>query len=584
MVHVHKGMMVVINHIEEQGMAHSLVVQLRQIIPSLNEDNLQWRKVDELLEMAFYQTQIDRHLLQDSVNRLREQLQVIGFLQNDFVSATDVQTLVLHVCDLIPKHTEAERAVLFLYDEERDVLISGDVPNGYTTDPSILLDVKTFSSALSRKCLQKRLPLAVNNLANSEYIAAAGDTLIKSALALPVIEKQKIIGVLQVYYIRRLHVFTQDEIDLFQSVARILAAKIENIRFFSDQKKTQEILNKSEESYYQIYEDIPVGLFRSKPDGTFLRLNPALVHILGYPDRETLLRTNAIKLYGNPQERVEWQVMVETYNLERESELRLRRYDGTDVWVQRSSRVTRGLDGNVLYYDGAIVDVSGRKRAEVQIREAMKEKEVLLKEIHHRVKNNLQIVSSLLNLQSVYLRDAYDRELFKQSQNRVKAMALLHEKLYRSAELTRIDFDEYLNTLMPSLFQSYKTSSSVIECSIEGSDVMLDIDTAIPCGLIVSELVANSLKHAFPEERSGRIGVALVRLDQGTLRLTVYDNGIGMDQNTPSETAGAPMGWELVRTLTEQLSGSIEIDRQPGTRVCITFKEKVQKEGRQRQW
>jgi PAS domain S-box-containing protein len=523
----YKGIKVIINHIEDRGIAHSLVVQLQQIIPSINEDDPRWQKVDELLEMAFYQAHIDRHHLQDSVNRLQEQRQAISILQNDFISATDIQTLVLHVYDLVPKNTHAERAALYLYDEERDALISGDVPSGYTTDTPILLDDTTFSATLSRKCLQEKHPIAVNNVAASEYGRDEGDgsTQIKSALALPVIEKQKIIGVILVSFLRRLHTFQQDEIELFQTIAKITAVKIENIRFFSNQNKKQEISNNSEESYYQIYEDIPVGLFRSKPNGTFLRLNQAMVHILGYPNRETLLRTNAVTLYGNRQDRIDWQIMVETYNVERESELCLRTYDGTDVWVQHSSRVTRGGDGKVLYYDGAIVDVSGRKRAEVQIREAMKEKEVLLKEIHHRVKNNLQIVSSLLNLQSVYLRDAYDRELFKQSQNRVKAMALLHEKLYRSAELTRIDFDEYLNSMMPSLFQSYKTSSATIECIVEECHVLLDIDTAIPCGLIVSELVANSLKHAFPDGRSGKINVALGHLDQHRLRLTVSEIG-----------------------------------------------------------
>jgi len=579
-------MEVIIHHMEDQGMAHSLVLQLQQIIPSLNEDDPRWRKADELLEMAFYQAHIDRHLLQDSVDQLREQLKVIKFLLNDFVSTADIQTLVFHVYDLIPKHTDAECASLYLYDEERDVLVSGDVPGGYTTDTSILLDVTSFPFALSRKCLQEKHSVAVNNVAASEYGSddGGGNTQFKSALALPVIEKQKIIGVLIISFVRRLHVFQQVEIELFQTIANIIAVKIENIRFFLKQHKALDILNTSEESYYQMYEDIPVGLFRTQPNGTFLRLNPAMVHILGYPDRETLLRTNAATLYGNPRERIEWQVMVEMYQVERECELCLRKYDGTDVWVQHSSRVTRGVDGKVLYYDGAIVDVSGRKRAEVQIREAMKEKEVLLKEIHHRVKNNLQIVSSLLNLQSMYLRDAYDRELFKQSQNRVKAMALLHEKLYRSAELTQIDFDEYLNSMMPNLFQSYKTSSATIDCTVEEGNVLLDIDTAIPCGLIVSELVANSLKHAFPDGRSGKISVALGLLDQGRLRLIVSDNGIGMDHHTPSESAGAPMGWELVRTLTEQLNGSIDIDRYRGTRVCITFPVKVPKEGRQRLW
>ena len=556
MFFVHKGIKVIENCVEAQGIAHSLVAQLQQIFHSLNVDDPRWRKADELLGVAFYQSHVKMDSMRDSMNRLQEQLKVIGLLQNYFISSTDIETIVIHTYELIPKYTDVERAALYLYNEHRDAFISGDLRSGYTTDNPILSDAQTFSSAMLRECLQKKDLILVNNCATSEFVTddRAGITNIKSALALPITVKQKVIGVLQVYFIQRMHEFTQDEIDLFQMVAEIIAAKIESIRFFSERAQAQGVLKESEENYYQIYKDIPIGLFRSIPNGTFLRLNPAMVHILGYPDRETLLQTNAVHLYRNPKERDGWQAMVETYGLEQESEVCLREYDGTDVWVQQSSRVTRGLDGKVLYYDGAIVDISGRKRAEVQIREAMKEKEVLLKEIHHRVKNNLQIVSSLLNLQSAYLRNEYDRELFKQSQNRVKAMALLHEKLYRSAEITRIDFDEYLNSLMPSLFQSYKTSLTAIECIIEENKILLDIDTAIPCGLIVSELVANSLKHAFPDGQVGKISVALGHLDQWTLRLSVCDDGVGMDQNTPSEKIGAPIGWELVRTLTELIS------------------------------
>jgi PAS domain S-box-containing protein len=353
---------------------------------------------------------------------------------------------------------------------------------------------------------------------------------------------------------------------------------------FSEQRKTQEILQDSEESYYQIYEDLPIGLFRSMPNGTFLRLNPAMVCILGYPNREALLHTNAVHLYKNLQERTDWQTMMEAYGLERENEICLRKYDGTEILVQHTARVARSGDGKVLYFDGAVVDISRRKRAEVQIREAMKEKEVLLREIHHRVRNNLQIVSSLLHLQSAYLRDAYDRELFKQSQNRVQAMALLHEKLYRTAGITRINFDEYLKSLLSSLLQSYKTPSTAVDCIFEQNNILLDIDTAIPCGLIVSELVTNSLKHAFPDGRAGKISVALGHLDQRTLRLSICDDGVGMKQGNPLEMIDAPMGWELVRTLTEQLGGSIELSTQVGTQVHIIFKEKVQKEGSQKQW
>jgi len=576
---------VIENCVEVQGIAHSLVEQLQKFFHLLNANDPQWRKAEELLEKAFYQSQIEMKNLRDSMNRLRKQLQVISRLQNDFVLSTDVQTIVIRAYKLIPKYTDVECAVLYLYDEKQNAFVSGDVHSGYTNDNPILLNAKTLSSAVLRKCFQKKSIITVNNCDSSEFVTddCSGVTDIKSALALPVIINQKVVGILYVYFVKQLHEFTQEEIVFFQLVTEIIAVKIENIHLLSERGKTREVLKESEESYYQIYEDIPVGLFRSMPNGTLLRLNPAMVHILGYPDRETLLQTNEVHIYENPLERIGWQTMVEKYGLERESELCLRKYDGTDVWVQHSSRVTRDLDGKVLYYDSAIVDISERKRAEVQIREAVKEKEVLLKEIHHRVKNNLQIVSSLLNLQSTYLRDEYDRELFKQSQNRVKAMALLHEKLYRSAEITRIDFDEYLNSLMPSLFQSYKTSLTYIECIIEENKILLDIDTAIPCGLIVSELVANSLKHAFPDGQVGKISVALSHLDQQTLRLSVCDDGVGMDQNVSSEKIGAPIGWELVRTLTEQLGGSIEINKQVGTQIHIIFKEKAQKEGWQRQ-
>ena len=347
--------------------------------------------------------------------------------------------------------------------------------------------------------------------------------------------------------------------------------------YSDEQKISRERSNESENNFSLICDDIPVGIFRSTPDGTFLRLNPAMVHLLRYPDRETLLRTNAVSLYRTPQERVDWQTMVELHEGEREREICLRRYDGADLWVQQSSRVTRNGEGAVLYYDSAIVDVTGRRHAEMQFRKAMKEKEVLMREIHHRVKNNLQIISSLLNLQSFYLRDECDRELFRQSQNRVKAIALLHENLYRSAEIAQIDFNEYLISLSASLFQSYKTSPTDIECIIGTDNILLNIDTAIPCGLIVSELVANSLKHAFPNGRSGRINVTLGHLDQQTFRLSVSDDGIGMNRNAPSEMIGAPMGWELVRTLTDQLGGSIEIGSEPGTNVRIIFQEKNQK-------
>jgi len=163
-----------------------------------------------------------------------------------------------------------------------------------------------------------------------------------------------------------------------------------------------------------------------------------------------------------------------------------------------------------------------RKRAEEQIKASLKEKEVLLKEIHHRVKNNLQVILSLLNLQSRYIKDKQALKMFKESQNRVKSMALIHEKLYQSKDLARIDFTEYIQNLAANLFRSYGVNSDAIALKINIKVASLGADTAIPCGLIISELVSNSLKHAFPagktcserSESKGEIRIDL-RSDNG---------------------------------------------------------------------
>ena len=563
-----------------------LLGRLREILPLPSISNHLWQKVEDVLKITFDQDQLEVKNLQQSIDLLKNQLQLISSLQSSIFTSVDVQTVVLRACEIITKLSTIDQALILLYDENQDTLITGDMFGSQLVGRSNSLDSQVVSLRLARKCLQEKSAIVVNDLSISDYVkdVSVEAYSVKSSLVVPIITKQQFVGVLQVNYCQQSHSFMQNEIDFFKIVADNIGVAIENIRLFIERRATQAILKESEESYFQIYEDIPFGLFRSTPDGTFLRLNPAMVKILGYPDRETLLKTNAVQLYKDPQERMQWQTVVETYNVEHESEICLRRYDGSDVWVQHSSRSTRGPNGKILYYDGAIVDISASKRAESQIREAMQEKEILLKEIHHRVKNNLQIISSLLNLQSEYLRDSYDRELFKQSQNRVKAMAFLHERLYQSAEFARVDFEEYLRSMMPSLFQSYKTSMADIECIIQVERIHLDIDTAIPCGLIVGELVANSLKHAFPNGRNGCIVIKLRHLDQRSLQLSVSDDGIGMDENSPLTQYGAPMGWELIHTLTEQLNGSIEIRKQPGTHVNIVFKEKVQKEGTHTQW
>ncbi len=217
-----------------------------------------------------------------------------------------------------------------------------------------------------------------------------------------------------------------------------------------------------------------------------------------------------------------------------------------------------------------------RKRTEAQIKASLKEKEVLLKEVHHRVKNNMQVISSLLNLQSRHIQDSAVLEMFKESQRRIRSMALIHERLYQSSDLSRIEFSQYLRNLATHLFHSCQVDSSRIQLRIEAEEVYLNINTAIPCGLIVNELVSNSLKHGFPGERSGSLGLDLRRLNGDGYMLRVKDDGVGFPETLDFRKTET-LGMQIVSTLVDQIEGRLELERGSGTGFTLEFNELPQK-------
>ena len=215
-------------------------------------------------------------------------------------------------------------------------------------------------------------------------------------------------------------------------------------------------------------------------------------------------------------------------------------------------------------------EVQVRQRAEEEIKLSLKEKEILLKEIHHRVKNNLQIITSLLNLQSAQIKDAETLSMFRESQARVRSMALIHEKLYQSRDLARIDFDGYVRDLMIYLFRSYAANPDQIRTEIDTPNIYLGIDTAIPCGLIINELVTNTMKYAFPGGQRGHLYVGLHQHDDGNLTLKVVDDGIGFPESFDWRESDS-LGLQLVSTLTSQLHGKMQVDGSHGASFLLTF-------------
>ena len=215
-----------------------------------------------------------------------------------------------------------------------------------------------------------------------------------------------------------------------------------------------------------------------------------------------------------------------------------------------------------------------RKQAEEKIKSSLREKEVLLREIHHRVKNNMQIISSLLNLQSKNIKDGQALDMLRSIQNRVKSMTLIHERLYQSKDFARVSFAEYVQILTSHLFGSYGIDPKAIKLNINIKNVLLDINTAIPCSLIINELVSNSLKHAFPDGKKGEIKIAMHPLNEKEIDLAVSDNGVGLPEEVDFRETES-LGLHLVRLLAEnQLHGDIKLNRKKGTSFQIRLKVK----------
>ena len=221
-------------------------------------------------------------------------------------------------------------------------------------------------------------------------------------------------------------------------------------------------------------------------------------------------------------------------------------------------------------------EIESRKNAENKIKLSLEEKNILLQEIHHRVKNNMQIISSLLNLQTRYVDDEEAVNVLKESQNRVRSMAMIHEKLYQSNDLSHINFVDYIQSLVSNLFYSYNIKNLQIKSILEIDDIRLNMETAVPCGLIISEIVSNSLKYAFPNEMHGEILVSFKSVEDG-YELIISDNGVGLPEELDFDN-NKSLGLILVKSLTEQIDGEITIHRNHGTEFKIRFKELKYKE------
>jgi PAS domain S-box-containing protein len=365
--------------------------------------------------------------------------------------------------------------------------------------------------------------------------------------------------------------YTEHDLTQGTVLASQVAQALENSALFSQ-------VNRLQEQYRVVTEALNDAVFTLDAEGRFAFGNAAGERLTGYRLDE-LFGRSFMELVA-PEDLPE---LVDRFRRALAGETipphvraDMIRKDGSRVPIELSM-ANLVLDGRIIGRVGVARDITDRRQADEQIRASLQEKEVLLKEIHHRVKNNLQIISSLLNLQSKYISDPQALQMFIDSQNRVKSMALIHEILFQSRDIAKIDFIEFIKTISIQLFRSYDAYSREIGLEINVKDIMLDMDTAIPCGLIVTELVSNSLKYAFIDGREGSIYIELSSDHIGTLTLTVRDNGIGLPTHIDLQSIDS-LGLKLVVALANQLAGTVELDRSDGTTFKITFADDKRKE------
>ncbi len=344
------------------------------------------------------------------------------------------------------------------------------------------------------------------------------------------------------------------------------------LRDIEARKQAEEALRESEAKFRSMVEHSIQGIFTIQ-DFRIVYANDALAHIIGYKVEEMhSLPQEKLRALVHPDDQdLVWGRMKDRLDGKRvppRYECRAIKKDGSIIWVEIISSLIE-YQGKAAV-QGAVIDITDRKRAEDQIRVSLKEKEVMLREIHHRVKNNMQIIMSLLRIQSRLVTDQKTREMFRQSQNRIRSMALIHEALYKSDDLANIDFTDYINRMATHLLSLYREEIGQVRINQETQGILLDINKAIPCGLIISELISNALKHAFPDRRGGEVFIKMKRDTRGRCTLVVKDTGVGFPEKLDFRDAKT-LGLQLVTDLVSQLQGKIELQTKEGTEFIIRF-------------
>lgn len=357
--------------------------------------------------------------------------------------------------------------------------------------------------------------------------------------------------------------FSARDLDFIDELSSVLSDGFRRVEDLVD-------LTLSEQRYRRIVETPNLLILLLDAAGNFIYVSPQITPWLGYAPQDFYEDPTHLLNIVHEEDKEGAEHLLTSHVPCDSLEYRWLNRDGAYRWASASSFPIFETDGDAQINRPSLIqivvqDVDDRKRAEDTIKASLAEKEVLLKEIHHRVKNNLQVISSLLDLQSRRLPSEL-RNVFEDSQHRINSMALIHEELYNSGDLARIDFSTYAHNLTNNLMRTYSPVGVSLEIRVNAEP--LTLERAIPMGLIINELVSNALKYAFPDDRPGAITVELTSHSADDFVLTVRDDGVGMKEDIDQKTTNS-LGLKLVHTLAMQLQGRVEVDREGGTAFSI---------------
>jgi PAS domain S-box-containing protein len=340
-------------------------------------------------------------------------------------------------------------------------------------------------------------------------------------------------------------------------------------------RRFQNEIEESRNKYSHLYDFAPVGYFTVKEKGIIAQANLTGAALLGI-DRTSLI--------GKPLTRFVSMEDQDTFYLHRlqvlkkngnhTCEIKMMNYNKTPFYARLESIAVQGEDENAAKLRTAITDITDRKMIDQQLQASLKEKEVLLQEVHHRVKNNMQVMISMINLQCEKIEDKQICDELNKIADRINSMVLVHDQLYKSKDFLKVDINEYIHRIAQNLFVSHGVDTAKISLKIGKSDIALSLDSAISCGLIITELITNSLKYAFPKNRKGEIRVEFGYLGDGQLEMLMSDDGVGMPAYFDFRGSDT-LGIKIANALAEnQLGGTITLDSTKGTKFLIRFKER----------